>query len=158
MASVGIDGLLDPVDRVEQLRKALKCVVLALDRDEDRVSGGEHVDGEQAERGWAVDEDVVVAIANGCEGVPHGELTILAIDQLDLRAGEVWSGGSDVQMGELDRAKDYFVEWALADEGVVDRSGELFAFESDAARRISLRIAIDRAAFAARRPPSLLRD
>ena len=139
----GIDGLLDPVDRVEQLGESFKCVVFALDRDEDCVCGGEHVDGQQAERGWTVDEDVVVAIAKGRDGVPHGELTILAIDQLDLSACEVWGGRRDVQMGELDGAKDYLIEWDLSDEGVVDRSGKVLDFDSDAAGCIPLRVAID---------------
>ena len=49
------------VDRGGELAEALEGVVLALDRDQHRVGGGEGVDGQEAERRRAVDQDVVVA-------------------------------------------------------------------------------------------------
>ena len=138
-----IDGLLDPVDRVEQLRKALEGVVLALDGDEHRVRCGEHVDGEQSQRGRAVDQDVVVSIADGSDGVVHRKLAVFAVDQLDLCAGEVRSRRRDIQVRELDRAENHVRERQLSDECVVYCFGELLSFQSEAARRISLRVAVN---------------
>ena len=85
------------------------------------VGGREHVDGEKAERRGAIDEDVIVAIADGSEGVTHCEFAIGAIDQLDFGAGEIGCCGGDIQVRELDCAENDFVEGALADECVVDR-------------------------------------
>src|SRR5512140_578469 len=140
---VGINGLLDSVDRIEELRQSLESVVLALDRDENGVGCGEHVDGEEAQRWRAVDEYVVVAIDNGREGIVHGELSMIAVDQLDLCAGEVWCGGRYVQVSELDGAKDDLFERKLTDEGVVDRAAEVFAFQANAAGRVPLRVSIN---------------
>ena len=44
----------------DELAQPLEGVVLALDRDQHRVGRGQGVDGEQAERRRAIDEDVVV--------------------------------------------------------------------------------------------------
>src|SRR3569623_1998187 len=65
------------------------------------------------------------------------------VDELDLSASEVWSCRGDVQVGELDRAEDHFVQSNLADEGVVHCPGKPLAFQSDAARRVSLRVAVN---------------
>lgn len=140
---IWIYALLDAVNCVEELRKPLKRVVLALYGDEHQVGGREHVDGEKAEGWGAINEDVIVAIADGGEGVTHCQFAIGAIDQLDFGAGKIGSGGGDIQVRELDCAENDFVEGALADECVVNRGEECFALETYAARGVALRVAID---------------
>src|SRR5215212_9325353 len=52
----------DEIARGDELREALQGVVLALSRNEDRGRRRECVDGEETERRWTVDEDVVIAL------------------------------------------------------------------------------------------------
>jgi len=87
--------------RVQHLRHQAQClaklaqplerVVLALDGDDHRLRGGETVHREQAQRGWAVQQHVVVrrnhrAQAHSQSGLP-GQLS----DQLHLGSGEIHS-------------------------------------------------------------------
>ena len=48
------------IESGQQLGQSFQGVVLALQRDEDRVGGGQCVDGQQPEGRRAIDEDVVV--------------------------------------------------------------------------------------------------
>ena len=57
--SVGVEVPPHQVDVAQQLAQALQRVVLALDRDEHLGAGDQRVDRQQAQRGRAVDEDVV---------------------------------------------------------------------------------------------------
>ena len=59
---LGVEVRTHHVDRGEQLAEALEGVVLRLDRDEHLGTRDERVQGEQAERRRAVDEDVVEAV------------------------------------------------------------------------------------------------
>ena len=80
-----------------QGREALQRVVLRLDRDDDPVRGDQRVDGEQAERGWAVDEDVVVLLlgpavddlAQGLLAADDREELVLRGRKVDVRRGHV---------------------------------------------------------------------
>jgi hypothetical protein len=56
---VGVEVRAHEVDVRQQLPEPLQRVVLALDRDQHLVRGDQRVDGEQTERGRAVDEHVV---------------------------------------------------------------------------------------------------
>mgnify|MGYP003694637135 CR=1 FL=1 len=55
-----IEILLHEIDGVEQLRDSLQRVVLALDRDDDPVGRGQHVEGDEPQRRRAVDENEFV--------------------------------------------------------------------------------------------------
>ena len=57
---VGVEMLLDELDVAEELREALERVVLALDWNKNLTCSDEGVDRQQAQRGRAVDEHVVV--------------------------------------------------------------------------------------------------
>ena len=85
----GIEVVADEVDGGHQLPEALEGVVLALDRDEHAVGGGEGVDGEQAQGRWAVEEDVVVAARPIGPALGQAPLASLDRNQLDLCAGQV---------------------------------------------------------------------
>ena len=58
---VGVEVLLRQLDHLERLLDALEREVLRLGRDQRVVGGHEGVDGQQAERGRAVDQHDVVA-------------------------------------------------------------------------------------------------
>ena len=60
----GIEGLADALDGVEQLADAFEGEVLGLHGDEDGVGGDQGVEGEQVERGRAVEDDDA---RTGCE-------------------------------------------------------------------------------------------
>ena len=57
----GVQVVANEVDRGEQLGQSFQGVVLALERDEHGIGGGQGIHGQQTERRRAVDEDVVVA-------------------------------------------------------------------------------------------------
>ena len=57
-----VDVSLHEVDGIEKLGQSFERVVLALHRNQQCVSCRKHVDGDQAQRRRAVDQDVVVAI------------------------------------------------------------------------------------------------
>ena len=82
-----VEVRLHQLDVAQQLAETLEGVVLALDRDEHLVGGGQAVDGEQAERRRAVDEDEVVVAAHGLERPPQLELPAERGHELDLGAG-----------------------------------------------------------------------
>ena len=57
-----VEPVADLVDRLDEQGDAAQGEELALQRDDHAVRGGQRVDGEQAERGLAVDEDDVVVV------------------------------------------------------------------------------------------------
>ena len=68
-----VERFLHALHRRHQLRKPLEREVLALQRNEQRVGRDEHVERDQRQRRRAIDEDVVVAIANGFKNLPHAQ-------------------------------------------------------------------------------------
>ena len=52
------------IERGKQLRQSFQCVVLTLQRDQDRVGGREGIDGQQPEGRRAIDQDVVVSVGD----------------------------------------------------------------------------------------------
>ena len=85
---IRVQVVADEIDGRDELAQALEGVVLALDRDEDGVGGGERVHGQEPERGRAVEEDVVVAVADRLEESCEAALALAERRELDLRAGE----------------------------------------------------------------------
>ena len=75
---------------------------LALQRDDHLVGRGEPVDGEDPERGRAVDEHDVEAVADGLEGAAERVLAPGAGQEVDLRAGEVDGRGQHDERPEVD--------------------------------------------------------
>ena len=84
-----VEVVADEIDGREQLGQSLQGVVLALDRDEHGIGGGQRVDGQQAERRRAIDEDVVV-VGRGPRGraLASRRSRCSTRRQLDLGAGE----------------------------------------------------------------------
>ena len=91
-----IEVVADEIDGAEQLGQPFECVVLALERHEDRVGGGECIDGEQPERWRAVDEDVVVAIRDASDEATEAAFARFEWRELDFGPGQRDRRGDDV--------------------------------------------------------------
>jgi hypothetical protein len=100
-------------------------------------------EGGQSRR-WAVDEDEVVVVADRIHGAAHPSLTGIGVHELHFCAGEVGRGGEHVQMPELHFAQASFGDGGLAQQDVVRRAVKVRACDADAARRVPLRVAIDK--------------
>ena len=91
------------------------------------MRGGQGVDGEQAERRLAVDEDDVVLVEHGAQHPGEDLLAGHLTDELDLGGRQVDVGRHEVEVrgaGVLDDVVDLV---AALDEQVVDRRVELLA-------------------------------
>ena len=77
---------------------------LALQRDDDAVRGGQGVDGEQTERGLAVDEDDVVVVDDGAQHPGEDLLAGHLADELDLGGRQVDVGRHEVEVRGAGRA------------------------------------------------------
>jgi hypothetical protein len=120
-------------------REALEGVVLALERQQHGVGGGECVQGQQPEGGRAVDQHVVVAVGDRGEGAGEALLAVRKGDELDLGADEVGARRRDLEELEL-RGSHHLEEARAADQGVVDLG--LRVDEAEAAAGVALRIEV----------------
>ena len=107
---VRIDVLLDQAHVPQELPQPLERVVLALDRNDELLRGGERVDRQQAERRRAVEEDEVIpTFPDRIQGLLEPGLSGELADQLDLRARQI------------DRRRDRMESFDRGvDDGVVD--------------------------------------
>ena len=85
----GIELAADQLQRVEELDEPLERQVLGLDRDDHLVRGDQGVDGDRAQRGWAVEQRVGEARADRAEPVAEAGLVAARPRQLDRGAGEI---------------------------------------------------------------------
>ena len=100
-ASLRVEVAAHQLDGAQQLLQALQRVVLALDRDQHLGRRHERVDGQQAERRRAVDEDVVQVVRVELADRPgQPGLARHQRHQLDLRARQVDGRGRAVQVLE----------------------------------------------------------
>src|SRR5689334_1532324 len=107
------------MDRVEQLADPLERIVLALKRNQERVSRGQHVEGQKTERGWAINQDEVEVVANWLERGAHGSFAVLLVHKLHFGAGEIRSRRHDVEVLEMGRLNDRVAGRTVADEGFI---------------------------------------
>ena len=97
----GVDVVLHQADGLEQLRQAFQGEELRLDRNHHGVRRREAVDGDEAQGRGAVDDDVVVAVPDGRQGLLEVGLAVRPLDHLDFRAHEVDVGGNHVEVLQL---------------------------------------------------------
>ena len=84
-AEVGIEALLDPFDRLEELAEPLEREEFALQRDEEGIGRTERVERQQSQRGWAVDETHIVSLR--IQRLPQARGAIIDRNQFDLGSG-----------------------------------------------------------------------
>jgi hypothetical protein len=97
---------LDEVDRPEQLREALECVVLGLDRDDRPVRSRECIDGQRAEGRRAVEQDVGVLVHRSLERVCEVALAAGSVREIDRRGGEIALRHDDVEVLDVRRLRE----------------------------------------------------
>ena len=100
IAEARVEPAADQVDRLHQLAQPFERVVLGLHRHEHAVGGGERVHGQRPERGRAVEEDEVVLRRPGRERLLEVALAVLALRELDDRAGELGLRGHEIEVRE----------------------------------------------------------
>src|SRR5258708_1385654 len=98
---LGVELLPDPLDAALQLLHPLHPEVLALQRDDDLVGSHQRVDGKQAQRRRAVDDDEVVEAVHRLQLVLEDLLTPHLVDHLDLGRGQLQVGGDEVDLHQL---------------------------------------------------------
>src|SRR3954447_265797 len=124
----GVEVLPDHREGVLKLDEAAHREVLALDRHDHLVGGGECVHGQQSEAGRRVDADEVVVIADPVDRLLQRPLTADLGAHRNLRAGEIDRCDRDVDLaGDDDLRKrdvvDEHVEHALLDLVRIDALG-----------------------------------
>jgi len=103
----GIESLTDAFDGIEELADAFEGKILGLHGDEDRVGGDEGVEGEQVERGGAIEDENSELAANGLECVAEAIFAEFRVDQLDVGSDEVLGGWDDLEQLELGWQKEF---------------------------------------------------
>jgi hypothetical protein len=88
-----VEIALDEFDGVGEVAESFEGEIFALDGDDDFISGGEGVDSEKAERGWAINEDEVEVVSDGFECALHTEFAGHDGDKFDFGSDEGWAGG-----------------------------------------------------------------
>src|SRR5688500_14720146 len=68
---------------------------------------------------------------------------VLTVDQLYFCPCEIGCGGNDIEKIEMDFLVFCVLDWGSADQDIVQRYVEITAVDTDTARRVTLRIAID---------------
>src|SRR4030095_1124068 len=137
---------LDQANSIEELAQALESVVLALNRNKNRVGRGQRIECEKAERRRAVEEYVIVFIANRAQCRAKPVFTSHETDELDLCATEFLIGSNEIEKGDF-RWSNRLPNIPLIDQHFID-SLDPFALEDPKpATGIRLRIKVDEKCF-----------
>src|SRR5580704_13559890 len=88
-AEVLIGELTHVVDGLEELTDPAMTQRLALQRNHHSLCGCQSVDGQHAQRRWAVDENDVVLHQDWLEGASQDVFATGSTEQMDLGAGQV---------------------------------------------------------------------
>ena len=92
---VGVQAVARQLDDLERLLDALQREVLRLGAEQRVVGGDERVDGQQAERRRAVDEDDVVVVVDVLQRAAQRQLAAHLAGQRQLGLGQREVGGDD---------------------------------------------------------------
>ncbi len=136
-----VQGPADPLQGGAQRGDPLEGEVLALEGDEHALGGHEGVDGEQAQAGGAIDEDVVVAGGHRFQGLLQAELAGQQGNELDLRPREVAVGGSQGQVLEVGGDHD-LLQRPLLDQHLVDAGPGLARLAAEPGGEVSLGVGV----------------
>ena len=136
-------SLFDSLDQAENLADSFKGKVLALDRNKDFVGGDESTGHEEADAGWAIEDDEIESgiVAEGCEGIADTEKGVLDSGEFHFCSRQIHLGGEDLEVllaGRLEHVDG---------TGIPDEDGvEAFTrddFESKATGGVGLGVEID---------------
>ncbi len=138
-----VEAVPDLGDRVVEQREPAETEEFAFHRDEHRVGAGQRVDGEQPERGLAIDEYVVVAVE---QRVEHASERLLASDfgdELNLGGRQVDVAGQKIEVLDACVDEDVVGGDPRVDENVVDGHVEVVVGDAETGRQRTLGVEID---------------
>ena len=92
--------------------------------DDDALGDGQRIDGQQAQRRLAVNDDEVVVIHHWAQRASEGLLAADFVDKLNLRSRQVDVGRNEVQAGDLGVMNGIADIGGVVDDEVVDRQVE----------------------------------
>ena len=141
-----VEGCGDAVEGGHEFGDAFEGEVFGLHRDEQAICGDQSIEGEEVERGRAVEDDEWVFGADGLKGVAEAELAALGGDQLEVGADHVAGAGDETEVGNFG-GECGLVGGRLIEENVVDGQPGLIvgrgAAKAHAAGGVGLGVAVD---------------
>jgi hypothetical protein len=120
-----VQGAADALDGAGDLADALEGEEFRLQRHDHAIGGHQRVQRDEAEGGWAIEEDEVEAgerFGPRLQGERQPALPFVEADKLDLGAGEIGVGGQDREVGDGGRADHLGQRPVLDQQGVGARS------------------------------------
>src|SRR5690606_5917489 len=146
---LGVEALLNLLDRLQELAQPFERKELALQRHHQRVVRRQRVQRQQTQRRWAINEtDVVAAVT--AQPIPQPGGAPFHADQFDFRSAKINSGRDKIQPGDGCR-NNALIERRLIDQQVIAGEIALRGTNAQSSRRVSLRIEVDEKRFPPRR-------
>ena len=142
MARFWIVGSSDALKGRNQLRDPFEGKILSLHGHNQRLSGREDIEGEQIERGRAIEEDQIVAALDRFKALAQAKCTVFGAGKLDICASQVLRAGQQPKAVDFS-GQNHLFRAAVADQNVIDRMAIVVALETEAGGGIGLRIAVD---------------
>src|SRR5437667_7383934 len=96
----GVQTILHPSDGSNQLGKSLESKIFALERDQDRIGGGQGINRKKPKGRWAIDENEVVLVLHAIEPGPQPGLACFQPNQFDLGSRKPLTRGDKIETGE----------------------------------------------------------
>src|SRR2546430_2971566 len=132
------------LDDLEECCDTLERVVLRLHRDDHAGRRDQRVQREQAERGRAIDEDVVVPVYDVArELVAQGHLAADRVEELDLGGRELERRGCDVDLLRFCRPDDRPEGHVGVDEDVRDAALDRVEVDAETDGQVCLGIEVE---------------
>ena len=141
MDELRIEAAADALDGIHQLADAFQSEILRLHRNQDRVRGNQGIEGEQIERGRAIEHDELVAVSQGREGVAQTKFSSFSVHQFDIGADHVLVGWYQPQLFKLSRLHRLFCR-GRAHQQMICRDALRVSGQAQSAGCIRLRIAV----------------
>ena len=137
-----IEAGLHDADGVQEFAEALEGEILALDGDNDRVGSREGIDGDETQRGAAVDNDKIILVADRFQGALDEILAAFLVDEFHLGTHQVDTRGEQREVGGVG-LDDALIDIGPAHETLVGALFELVGIDAEARRGIGLRVGVN---------------
>src|SRR5208282_2144520 len=138
---IGVERSANPHEGVEEFGNPLEGQILALDRNQNRITRGQRVQGQKIERGRTIEQNVFVVGADGLDELAKPEFALGKINELDGGPGEVFVRRNEIQPLHLSFLNEARVG-LLENQSVVEGPASGVLGEADGAGGIGLRIAV----------------
>ncbi len=129
-------------DGIDQGGKPFQRVIFALHGHQHRVSGRHGVNRQHVERGWTVDEDVVVLVPYRGQRVAQADLASEELHQTDFGRRDVGVGGDQV-ITPCGFGDDHLTDGGIFDQQLIGGALDIVLVDTTAHGGIALRIQID---------------